>query len=157
MSDKKKKKKEKSNSSKQRNRSDIAKVKTQAREPNGFFKTSYDPIYCQKIIEFAQQDGRSFTSFCTEIGIARSTGFLWIETYPEFAQAKKEFDQIAYSKLEKLAFAQATGYNKGNSRVLLFILNGKRFKELDCLQQVQQTKEAESDDLSNLTLAYSLD
>lgn len=48
--------------------------------------TSYDPVYCDKVIEYCSQ-GLSLTAFAGNISVARSTINEWMKNFPEFSEA----------------------------------------------------------------------
>lgn len=55
--------------------------------------TSYDPKYCQELIDFMAQ-GYSYEAFAGKIGVSSKTLYNWEKDHPEFLQAKSEaFDQ----------------------------------------------------------------
>jgi hypothetical protein len=60
-----------------------------AGHPGNKYRLKYDPKYCDELIKFMTEDGLSFEAFCGKIGIARSTGYEWVEEYPDFAEAKR--------------------------------------------------------------------
>ena len=51
--------------------------------------TSYDPKYCQMLIEHMSK-GLSYDTFPPAIGVALSSIYLWEKNHPEFSEAKKE-------------------------------------------------------------------
>lgn len=48
--------------------------------------TDYRPEYCDKVVELGKM-GKSLAHICAEIGVARSTIHLWMNTYPQFSEA----------------------------------------------------------------------
>lgn len=50
--------------------------------------TKYKREYCQLLIEH-MAEGLSFTTFGGKVGVCRRTLFLWVDAFPDFAEAKR--------------------------------------------------------------------
>lgn len=48
--------------------------------------TKYDPAYCDGVIAFMSEGGCA-TEYAAELGVSKSTLYLWAEQYPEFSDA----------------------------------------------------------------------
>lgn len=62
--------------------------------------SKYDPSYCDAIIE-AGREGKSWTAFAADIGVARSTINEWIANYPQFSEAASRAKALAASWYEQ--------------------------------------------------------
>lgn len=64
-------------------------------------ESTYNPEYCQ-IAHDVLAGGESMAAVCAEIGIARSTLYLWRDTHPEFALALNSGLQKAQRDWERI-------------------------------------------------------
>lgn len=55
--------------------------------------TSYDPSFCDRVIEMAK-DGDGPAAYSAEFGIDRGTLYKWADTYPDFRTALNRAKQI---------------------------------------------------------------
>lgn len=55
--------------------------------------TKYDKKYCDEIIDFMAEGG-SVTEFAVEIGVSKSTVYLWADTHPEFSDALTRAQEV---------------------------------------------------------------
>ncbi len=85
--------------------------------------TSYDPIYCEKIIECLSR-GHSITGFAGQIGVARSTVFKWAEEHPEFSDAKSAAQAKAVEFWERI-LAKVASEGGGNATAAIFGLKNR--------------------------------
>lgn len=65
-------------------------------------KSSYDPVYCDLIIEKMQNNGISLSEFAKEIGVHPNTLLNWRNTIPEFNEACEMALEYARAWWEKL-------------------------------------------------------
>lgn len=109
----------------------LVKIKSSTGKHPGGRPTKYKPEYCQRLIEYMQQNGkevkkpfmhegvitdhvlgylpRFFEGFATEIDVTVSTLTLWKDVHPEFSAAYEKAKQI---QLDKLASGTIAGvYN----------------------------------------------
>ncbi len=56
--------------------------------------TDYDSAKCESVLEYGRQ-GKSITWMAAEIGVAKSTLYLWADVYPEFSDALKRARDLA--------------------------------------------------------------
>lgn len=71
-------------------------------------KSSYKPEYCQALIEHGKRGG-SITSFGSIVGVWRQTLYDWMDTYPEFNDARKLAEVHVQQFLETMAKTMASG------------------------------------------------
>lgn len=84
----------------------------------------YDPAMCEKIIEL-MKDGLCITEVAYELNIARSTIYVWMETYPELSDAikiGKEFEEGNWRK-----HGRTNLYNKEFNSTLWYMNMKNRF------------------------------
>lgn len=60
----------------------------------------------------------SVAACCKKWGITTKTYYLWVKTYPEFAEAHEIGERDYHIQIEQLMLHNATGHFKGNSGVL---------------------------------------
>ena len=70
--------------------------------------TSYDPSYCDLAIEYGQQ-GMNKTEIAVELGVAKSTLYLWIQEHEEFSDAIKKAEHAAERWYQKAFRNLGTG------------------------------------------------
>lgn len=68
--------------------------------PSKFCVGSYNPEFCDKLIEHAES-GLSFETFGAVAKVSKQTLYEWVKKYPEFADAKNLFDVISQTWWEK--------------------------------------------------------
>ena len=64
-------------------------------------------------------EGKSITQIAAEIGIARSTLYLWMEEYPALSDAVKRANELAQAWWENVGQSQAVS-GTGNGNQLYF-------------------------------------
>lgn len=62
--------------------------------------TDYDPAHCDTVVELAE-NGLSFTELAVELGVARSTLYLWREQHPAFSDALEKAREKSMSWYSK--------------------------------------------------------
>lgn len=83
--------------------------------------TKYDPAYCDGVIAFASDSGRSLASYAAKIGVSRSTIQEWEKQHPEFSVAAS----IARAKIaawweEQAIDLAANGGNSTRGTLVIF-------------------------------------
>jgi len=86
--------------------------------------TKYRPEYCERVVELAA-NGSTLTSLAVELGVMRSTLYLWQETHAEFADACTRAREVALHWWEQTARNQTAGINNGNSGTLIFAMKNQ--------------------------------
>ncbi len=76
--------------------------------------------------------GHSFEGACADLNIGKSTGFIWVKKYKQFADAKERGDMKALKFLESIAIsnllgivppqAKAKGAKNINTTMCIFLL-----------------------------------
>lgn len=76
--------------------------------------TSYDPKYCQEMIDCLSQ-GYSITTFAVRIGVSKDTIYEWVKTHDEFSDAfrkAKDHEQSWYETTGRSAIlGEIAGFN----------------------------------------------
>ena len=83
-------------------------MNTNTTQNQGGRPTKYDPKYCQLLLDHMAK-GYSFETFVAVADVCRATLYNWLETYPDFKQAKEKafarslhyFETLAFDFLEK--------------------------------------------------------
>lgn len=108
--------------------------------------SKYTPEMCQRLIDHMAQ-GNPFASFCADVGISRKTLYRWMESHPEFAEAKAiaQDKAIAYHwETLKLIAKDASGRNAVSVIYMLKCLGFADDQELRELQKKKLQKEVEA-------------
>jgi len=79
--------------------------------------TDYSPEYCQAVIE-AGKLGKSWTQIAADLDIAKSTLYLWKDTYPEFSDALNASRGYAQAWWETIGQTQMVAPVNGFSATL---------------------------------------
>lgn len=67
--------------------------------------TDYRPEYCERVVELGKL-GKSWTQIAAELDVAKSTLYLWKDTYPEFSDALNASRGYAQAWWETIGQAQ---------------------------------------------------
>ncbi len=86
--------------------------------------TDYDPAFCEQAVEFLK-DGYSLAALAGELGVARSTVYLWADTHPAFSDAVKRGQAGAVLWWEKQNRNLAMGTGEGNATSIIFGLKNR--------------------------------
>lgn len=81
--------------------------------PSKFCPGTYDPKWCDQLIEHAET-GLSFEAFGATARVSKQTLYEWVKKYPEFADAKKLFESIS------LKWWEQTGMDGMNNKTAFF-------------------------------------
>ena len=82
--------------------------------------TKYDPSYCDTVIRMGAQ-GITKAGMALELGITKSTLWLWTKEHPEFSNAMKEAEQGMEEHFRDLFQRQAEGECKGSTTAAIFL------------------------------------
>lgn len=99
----------------------------------------YKPEYCDELIKY-MGEGKSFVSFAGHIGVGKRTIYDWVESHPEFKEAKA----VAKAKCEefyiRLGLDMATGsLEKCNATAYVWLTkNILRWTDRDQSSEVNQ-------------------
>lgn len=101
--------------------------------------TTYDPSYCEKIVEWGKQ-GISIVEMASRMDICEDTFYEWVKVHPEFSEAHRAARNHAKSWLVYQVRQMAEGEHKGNFRAAQFLLNvnHKLVEETNQSQEVRQ-------------------
>lgn len=83
--------------------------------------SKYKKAYCKQLIDCAKK-GRSFRYFCGSIGISRSTGYNWLEKYPEFQEAYDISVEAAYCFWEEHVIDMCLGKAQKDANATMTIM-----------------------------------
>lgn len=90
------------------------RTKNRNRSIQGTFESEFKPEYCKQLIDH-MKEGNSFASFCVEIGIARQSGYRWVQTHDDFYEAKRIADaayEVWWERAGKLGMmGKIKGFN----------------------------------------------
>jgi hypothetical protein len=93
------------------------------------FETEYDPSICTKIPDMFA-DGASITEVAAaKIGIARSTYYLWKDTYPEFKRACELGENMSEIWWERKAKEGMQGQIENYNAATLIFVKKSRFRQ----------------------------
>jgi len=114
--------------------------------------SKYKKIYAKRLEEHGKS-GRSFASFCAEIGICRAAGYKWIDRHEDFREAKELFDTFRVAMLEDIALEAAAGRlpaSNFNALKLLLQSTAKEYKQ-NALNGDEPHEEAKAPTQLNIT------
>lgn len=134
-------------------------VLTEVKNPNMGRPTSYDPKYCQEMLDFFKRDftqeknGKieavdfpSIAGFAVEIGVAKSSLYEWAKKHPDFSNVLARCKDVQENIL--LNNSLKGGYNAGFAQFLLKNTHG--FKEKSEVSQSTKVEITIDDDESKL-------
>lgn len=112
-------------------------------------KTSkYKDEYCEKLVEYMGQ-GNSFAAFCAEIGTHRATVYRWVQSKPEFMEAKRKADEAYQKWWEDAGRAGMLGKIKNfNAAAWIFSMKN-RFNWSDKSEIVDANQKSEIDKMTD--------
>lgn len=88
----------------------------------------YNKEYCEKVIEWMEQ-GYSFESFAGSLYITRKTLYNWMESHPEFAEAKQVAEERCRIFWERMGIKGMLLGDKEKFNAAVWVFNMKnRFK-----------------------------
>jgi hypothetical protein len=110
----------------------------------------YKKEWCDALVKHMGQ-GHSFSTFSTICGVTRTTMYEWVDTYPEFKDAKINGEESAKKFLEKRLMAKISGQDltslgidtkKIDTACLIFALKTRFYKEYGDRSKIEQTTDA---------------
>lgn len=119
----------------------------------------YKKEWCDALVKHMGQ-GHSFSTFSTICGVTRTTMYEWVDTYPEFKDAKINGEESAKKFLEKRLMAKISGQDlksigidtkKIDTACLIFALKTRFYKEYGDRGKVEDSKK---DDSQKIGLVY---
>lgn len=120
---------------------------------SGWVPSAYKPEYCDLIKELATE-GSTHTSFCAQVGISRSTFYLWRKKHPEFEEAACVADMLCgvWWEMRAKEAASISG-SKGAPSIILSALYNRANQFWRNKQEFEQTVRTGEDelDLTKLT------
>ena len=90
----------------------------------------YDPAMCEKAIELGKI-GKSITAIAVNLGVAKSTLYEWVDTYPDFSNAIKKARDAAQQWFEDVGnkhIVEESGGPKLNTTWAMFQMKN-RFRD----------------------------
>lgn len=84
--------------------------------------SDYDKKYCELFIK-ASREGKSVTRFCADIGIAKSTFYLWVKTHDQFSNAFNHGKTYCEAKWEEWLCNNLDNKEVNSALVKLFFTN----------------------------------
>jgi len=104
--------------------------------------TTYDPAYCQAVIEH-MSEGASLTSFAASVDCSRATINVWMDAHPEFLEAVKIGKSKCATWWEKVSRTNAVE-GGGNATLCIFGLKNMAPDEWREKQEIEHSGKIDS-------------
>lgn len=90
---------------------------------NGGRPSSYDPGYCDAVVEFGRE-GESLTGIAVKLGVSKQTVYNWMDEFPDFMDAIEKARACAQGWWEDTLKFQARS-GKGSATAAIFAMKNQ--------------------------------